>query len=54
MWVYCYRGFETCSIMLEGRMQHQDSAGNKVRTYARLVQVVVGCFNILFKVKLGV
>jgi len=24
------RGFETCSIMLEGQMEHQDSAGNKV------------------------
>lgn len=25
-----HRGFETCSIMLEGQMEHQDSAGNKV------------------------
>jgi redox-sensitive bicupin YhaK (pirin superfamily) len=24
------RGFETCSIMLEGEMQHKDSAGNAV------------------------
>eukprot|EP00891_Asterochloris_glomerata_P003526 jgi/Astpho2/3526/fgenesh1_pm.00057_%23_4_t len=24
-----HRGFETCSIMLEGKMQHQDSCGNK-------------------------
>jgi redox-sensitive bicupin YhaK (pirin superfamily) len=26
-----HRGFETCSIMLSGKMEHQDSAGNKVR-----------------------
>lgn len=26
-----HRGFETCSIMLEGEMQHKDSAGNAVR-----------------------
>ena len=25
-----HRGFETCSIMLEGKMEHEDSAGNKV------------------------
>lgn len=25
-----HRGFETCSIMLEGKMEHQDSVGNKV------------------------
>lgn len=25
-----HRGFETCSIMLSGRMEHQDSMGNKV------------------------
>lgn len=24
------RGFETCTIMLEGQMKHEDSAGNKV------------------------
>ncbi|KAL3157348.1 hypothetical protein ABBQ32_011831 [Trebouxia sp. C0010 RCD-2024] len=24
-----HRGFETCSIMLEGKMEHQDSVGNK-------------------------
>lgn len=24
-----HRGFETCSIMLEGKMEHHDSAGNK-------------------------
>ena len=23
-----HRGFETCSIMLEGLMEHKDSAGN--------------------------
>jgi hypothetical protein len=27
-----HRGFETCSIMLEGEMEHRDSAGNKVST----------------------
>lgn len=26
-----HRGFETCSIMLQGRMEHKDSAGNSVR-----------------------
>lgn len=26
-----HRGFETCSIMFSGKMEHQDSAGNKVR-----------------------
>ena len=26
-----HRGFETCSIMLEGKMEHEDSAGNKVQ-----------------------
>ena len=25
-----HRGFETCSIMLEGKMEHEDSVGNKV------------------------
>ena len=25
-----HRGFETCSIMIEGKMEHQDSVGNKV------------------------
>lgn len=25
-----HRGFETCSIMLEGKMEHADSVGNKV------------------------
>ena len=25
-----HRGFETCSIMLEGKMVHEDSVGNKV------------------------
>jgi hypothetical protein len=25
-----HRGFETCSIMLEGEMEHRDSAGNVV------------------------
>jgi redox-sensitive bicupin YhaK (pirin superfamily) len=25
-----HRGFETCTIVLEGEMQHEDSAGNKV------------------------
>ena len=27
-----HRGFETCSIMLEGKMEHEDSVGNKVTT----------------------
>ena len=27
-----HRGFETCSIMLEGKMEHEDSAGNKVNS----------------------
>ena len=27
-----HRGFETCSIMLSGKMEHRDSAGNKVRS----------------------
>jgi len=26
-----HRGFETCSIMLSGKMEHHDSVGNKVR-----------------------
>ena len=26
-----HRGFETCSIMFTGKMEHQDSVGNKVR-----------------------
>lgn len=25
-----HRGFETCSIMLSGKMEHRDSAGNHV------------------------
>ena len=25
-----HRGFETCTIMLEGRMEHKDSCGNQV------------------------
>lgn len=25
-----HRGFETCSIMLQGNMEHKDSAGNSV------------------------
>ena len=25
-----HRGFETCSIMIEGKMEHQDFVGNKV------------------------
>lgn len=25
-----HRGFETCSIMFTGKMEHQDSVGNKV------------------------
>lgn len=25
-----HRGFETCSIMLQGQMEHKDSAGNQV------------------------
>ena len=28
-----HRGFETCSIMLEGKMEHEDSAGNKVFSF---------------------
>lgn len=28
-----HRGFETCSIMLEGQMEHKDSAGNAVSVY---------------------
>ena len=27
-----HRGFETCSIMLSGKMEHCDSVGNKVRS----------------------
>ena len=26
-----HRGFETCSIMLSGKMEHRDSFGNHVR-----------------------
>jgi quercetin 2,3-dioxygenase len=26
-----HRGFETCSIMLRGKMEHKDSVGNQVR-----------------------
>lgn len=26
-----HRGFETCSIMLSGKMEHRDSYGNHVR-----------------------
>ena len=29
-----HRGFETCSIMLSGKMEHRDSFGNHVRPYA--------------------
>jgi quercetin 2,3-dioxygenase len=36
------RGFETCSIMMEGQMEHRDSAGNKV---SRCMQgACAGCF----------
>ena len=31
-----HRGFETCSIMLEGKMEHEDSVGNKVATTHQL------------------
>ena len=29
-----HRGFETCSIMLSGKMEHRDSFGNHVRSDA--------------------
>ena len=29
-----HRGFETCSIMLSGKMEHRDSAGNHVSAQA--------------------
>lgn len=28
-----HRGFETCSIMFNGKIEHNDSAGNKVRQH---------------------
>ena len=28
-----HRGFETCSIMLSGKMEHRDSFGNHVRPF---------------------
>ena len=38
-----HRGFETCSIMLSGRMEHRDSFGNHVRSHPasqrRIVQL---------------
>ncbi len=31
-----HRGFETCSIMLSGKMEHHDSVGNQVSCYCKL------------------
>ena len=31
-----HRGFETCSIMLSGKMEHNDSVGNQVSMLAML------------------
>ena len=40
-----HRGFETCSIMLSGRMEHRDSVGNHVRaaSHALLACVRAPC-----------
>lgn len=32
-----HRGFETCSIMFKGKMEHQDSVGNKVRGFVSIL-----------------
>ncbi len=47
-----HRGFETCSIMLSGRMEHADSMGNKVGGRAgRRAPWLSHCFPWLTRVK---
>ena len=36
-----HRGFETCSIMLTGKMQHRDNFGNEVMELGLLVVQVL-------------
>ena len=43
-----HRGFETCSIMLEGKMEHQDSVGNKVQHFVFPMQTACSSWHVQY------